>query len=261
MGFVAQDCAVTVNGVDLSSFVRSVAFTERVESYDITGVGDSSRVRASGIRDGEVTIEWLVDYSPAQLYRTIHALLSETTTVTVSPRSGPPSPGNPRHHVDVLVTEVPVLNAVYGVLSTMTTTWPFVSVPTVDEAYWVTTMTVGANHSVGLGFNAGGVTPYGSLADSTVSVPARLTSDTADNYSQTITAIILDLTVFDDNFEVWWANNTQARRVEGWWLEAGSAAIHMTPAPSGVSYRGTVKNPGWSAGDTVTVSLWDIDPT
>lgn len=81
------DAEVVVNGVDLSSFVRSVRLPEETEVLEIQGMGDTSRVKIQGYLDWSVEVEFYQSYYTAEVNATIDPLYRNGTTffVTVMP--------------------------------------------------------------------------------------------------------------------------------------------------------------------------------
>ena len=263
---IARDVWVELNGVDLSDHVRRAAWTERVETREVTGISDQYRAFAAGPKHGEAVIEWLADYHPAAVYRTLHPLLGKTARLEMQPHGGAHSASNPRHAASVLVTEVPVVSAALGQLSTLRTTWPLSGpVEAVPSPYWSAEMTVGAAGSL-----RGWRKPdpphdgYGSLTS------AVIAGDTVPGFTPTVGNTDIELTriVYSNaitsptpNFDFYLVSNDDADALHGHWLVAGPIVVHLDPSPgSNEFYRARVTDPGWSAGDIVNVELWNDDP-
>ena len=97
-----------------------------------------------------------MDYHPDTVYRTLYPLIGKTVRCQLQPFGGAFSATRPRHQFDVLITEVPALNAAYGQLSTFQTAWPVSGdINVVPSPYFEAEMTVGVAGSA-RGFNYDG---------------------------------------------------------------------------------------------------------
>ena len=261
---VARDVWVELNGVDLSDHVRRATWTERVEARETTGISDKWRSFAAGPKHGEAVIEWLADYHPHAVYRTLHPLLGQTARLEMQPHGGAHSASNPRHAADVLVTDVPVINAAYGQLSTIRTTWPLAGpVTAVPAPYFSAEMTVGAAGSL-RGWRKHDLSGYGSITADTIpgdDVPGF--TPTAANMDIELLRIVYSQAIDPPtaNFDFYLVSNADADALHGHWLVVGSVVVHLDPSPgSDDFYRARVTDPGWSVGDLVKVELWNDDP-
>lgn len=249
MRFVAESPQVTVNGVNLSSWVARVYWEEFVEIVDQTGPGDAARKRRGSVRDGEIVVEWVQDYGPGAVFRTLHPLLGRTVPVEIKPQSGPTRTVNPRHTCNVVIDRVPVLDAQIGELSTVETAWPFSGLPTYSEAHFETTMTVGRSGDV-YGYRSDNH-PHnmGSIAEDEMTMP--------DGTIITITGI--EYNRAHDWLAIYFPNHSQASLMRYWTLEAGSLESYLwySLQATDTFYREQrIGDPGWSVGDQVPVSLW-----
>lgn len=81
------DAEVTVNSVDLSSFVRSVTLEADSEILEQTAMSDTTRVKVQGMLDWRVTVEFYQSYYTSEVDATLWPLWNNGTefTITVMP--------------------------------------------------------------------------------------------------------------------------------------------------------------------------------
>ncbi|MGW5578714.1 radical SAM protein [Micromonospora chokoriensis] len=121
--FAFTDAVVTVNGVDLSDWVRQVSFSVSADELDDTAMGDSYRSRILGLKDWSVTLEFNADFAAAAVDATLWPLFGTNTTVTVKATSAATSATNPLFSGSVAVSQYnPIGNSV-GDLATVSVTW------------------------------------------------------------------------------------------------------------------------------------------
>ena len=111
---IPRDVHVAVNGVDLSDHVREARWIERVQPQEITGVSDTHRRWRAGPLHGEVVIEWLADYHAGTVYRTLQPLIGKIVEITMQPHGTTVMASNPSHRANVLVTDLPMIDAAYA---------------------------------------------------------------------------------------------------------------------------------------------------
>jgi hypothetical protein len=115
---------VTVNSVDLSDQCTAATFTQRYDQLESTAFGDSSRKYVSGLGNHEVTLSLYMSYASTESYATLSNLVGGVTTVIVKPAVGADSATNPGFTLTgALLTELPVINATMGELSTIDVTF------------------------------------------------------------------------------------------------------------------------------------------
>jgi len=115
---------VTVNSVDLSDQCTAATFTQRYDQLEATAFGDSSRKYVSGLGNHEVTLSLYMSYASTESYATLSNLVGGVTTVIVKPAVGAESATNPGFTLTgALLTELPLINATMGELSTIDVTF------------------------------------------------------------------------------------------------------------------------------------------
>ena len=125
MPYMNNDLAVTVNSVDISSFLTSGSWSEQYDELETTAMGDSRRTMIAGLGSGSISLELHQSFAASETYATLDSLLGTVTTVTFTPvGSDGVATDNPKKTVDVLVTELPFVDGAVGDLSTISVTWP-----------------------------------------------------------------------------------------------------------------------------------------
>ena len=93
--FILTDASVSVNGVDLSDHVQSVAMDTGVEAKDDTAMGDTTRSGSGGLLTWGIEVTFLQDFAAAKVDATISGLVGSTTAVIVKHTSSAVSATNP----------------------------------------------------------------------------------------------------------------------------------------------------------------------
>jgi hypothetical protein len=124
MPYMNNDLAVTVNSVDVSSWLTSGEWTEQFAELETTAMGDSRVTMIAGLGSGSISLELHQSFASTETYDSLNALLGTVTTVTFTPTSSAVATDNPKKQVDVLVTELPFVSGSVGDLSTISVTWP-----------------------------------------------------------------------------------------------------------------------------------------
>ena len=95
---VLTDAKVTINSVNLSSYISSVTLNTSTDVVETTGFSSTAaRTRVAGLQDNSVTIEFFQDFATSLVEQTIYPLLGSTTTVVVLPTSSAASATNPSY--------------------------------------------------------------------------------------------------------------------------------------------------------------------
>jgi len=122
---VLTDAKVTINSVNLSSYISSVTLSTSNDVVDTSGFSSTAaRTRVAGLQDNSVTIEFFQDFATSLVEQTIYPLLGSTTSVVVLPTSSAASATNPSYTFTALVSEWQPLSGAVGELSTASVTWP-----------------------------------------------------------------------------------------------------------------------------------------
>ena len=122
---VLTDAKVTINSVNLSSYISSVTLSTSSDVVETTGFSSTAaRTRVAGLQDNSVTIEFFQDFATSLVEQTIYPLLGTTTSVAVLPTSSAAGPTNPSYTFTALISEWQPLSGAVGELSTASVTWP-----------------------------------------------------------------------------------------------------------------------------------------
>ena len=121
--FMLNDASVTINSVDLSTYVTSVTLSQSADSLETTAMGDSARTFIAGLTNGTIDIDFNADFAASKTEATIYPLVGTTTAVVVKPASCSVSATNPSYTFNVVVTEWDTLNGSIGELATHSVSW------------------------------------------------------------------------------------------------------------------------------------------
>ena len=121
--FMLNDASITINSVDLSTYVTSVTLSQSADSLETTAMGDSARTFIGGLTNGTLDIDFNADFAASKTEATIYPLIGTVTTVVVKPASGSVSATNPSFSFNVIVTEWDSLNGSIGELATHSVSW------------------------------------------------------------------------------------------------------------------------------------------
>jgi hypothetical protein len=115
---------VTVNLVDLSDQCTAATLTRRYDQLEATAFGDTDRKFTKGLENNELTLTLYMSYAATETYATLAALVGTQTTVRVQPAAPPDTATNPGFILtNCFLTELPVINATMGELSTIDITF------------------------------------------------------------------------------------------------------------------------------------------
>ena len=110
---------VTVNSVSLTDQCTAATFTHRFDQLENTTFGKTNRSYQAGLNNSEVTLTLYQSYAASETYATLAALVGTTTTVTVADVAA----GEVFTLTGCYLTEMPVINATLGELSTIDITF------------------------------------------------------------------------------------------------------------------------------------------
>jgi len=121
--FMLNNASVTINSVDLSSYVTSVTLSQSADTLETTAMGDTARTFIGGLTNGTVDIDFNADFAASKTEATIYPLVGTTTAVVVKPVDASVSATNPSYTFNVVVTEWDTLNGSIGELATHSVSW------------------------------------------------------------------------------------------------------------------------------------------
>ena len=99
-----SNASITINSVDLSSYVTSVTLSQSADNLEDTAMGDTSRSYIGGLKSGSVDIEFNADFAAAKTEATIFPLVGTSTAVVIKPVDASVSVTNPSYSFTAVVT-------------------------------------------------------------------------------------------------------------------------------------------------------------
>ncbi len=122
--FVLKDAALTVNSVNLSSYVTSITLNYETDSVEVTSMGATGHKFTGGLQNISLDVTLNQDFAASQVAATLDALVGSTTTVVVKPTSAAVSATNPSYTITdaFLAATQPVAGSV-GDLASMSVTF------------------------------------------------------------------------------------------------------------------------------------------
>jgi hypothetical protein len=126
--FVLTSVTTSINGVDFSDHLASVALDLSADEVETTAFGGSGfRTRVGGLKDASITLSFHNDFGSSgseAVDSTIYTLYGSNATVVVRPTSGTVSATNPSYEGVFLVSQVNPISGSVGDLATRDLTWP-----------------------------------------------------------------------------------------------------------------------------------------
>ena len=121
--FVLKDTSVTVNSIDLTSYVTNVELVQAVDSVEATVMSCTSvngHQFIGGIQNNMVTISFNQDFATSKVHATLTALVGVQTTVVVKPTSAAVGATNPNFTItNCLMNEYRPVTGAVGDLATV----------------------------------------------------------------------------------------------------------------------------------------------
>lgn len=97
--FVLKNASVTINSVDLSSYVTSVTLDYKIDAVESTAMGSGGHVYTGGLQANQVTVNLNQDFAATKTEATIFPLVGTSTTVVVKADTGAVSTTNPSYTI------------------------------------------------------------------------------------------------------------------------------------------------------------------
>lgn len=115
---------ITVNSVDLTSYIAQVTLDLSFAEVPTTAFGSSAVTRIAGLGDHSFTASFHQDFALSTVEPTIYPLLGTTTNVTIKAVNTTTTSTNPEYQFTVLVNGWTPVNGAVGELLTADVTWP-----------------------------------------------------------------------------------------------------------------------------------------
>ena len=122
--FVLTGASLTINSVDLSSYVTSISLSQSADSVEDTSMGDTSRTYLGGLKTGMLDVTFNQDFAASKVEATVFPLVGTTTTCVVKPAAAAAAATNPSYTFTALCTEYTTLDGSVGDLATSSFSWP-----------------------------------------------------------------------------------------------------------------------------------------
>lgn len=114
---VLTNANVTVNGTDLSSYVREARISYKAETPETTAMGSSTKTRLPGLKDWDVDVTFNNDFG-ANLDAILFPLVGNATLgvfpMTIKANNAANAPGNPCYNGNVLLADYQIMGAKVG---------------------------------------------------------------------------------------------------------------------------------------------------
>lgn len=114
---VLYDAFCSVNGVNLSDMVESIAYTTGINPQPAAAMGDVQDYDMPGtITISPVTVTFYQDFAASKTYATLQTLITNRSTVSliVKPTAGADSATNPAFTMNVFVASFGFVNGTRG---------------------------------------------------------------------------------------------------------------------------------------------------
>ena len=121
--FMLNNASVTINSVDLSTYVTSVTLSQSADTLETTAMGDTARTYIAGLTDGTLDIDFNADFAASKTEATIYPLVGTTTAVVVKPVAASVSATNPSYTFNVVVSSWDSINGSTDALATHSISW------------------------------------------------------------------------------------------------------------------------------------------
>lgn len=122
---VLTDARVEINGVNLSTFARSVTISTPRDQVETTAMGQTAKSYAPGLKDATVEVEYYQGYGAAEVDAVHDPLSSSTTPFTVKIRAttGAITTTNPEWQMSALLYDYSPMAGSVGDANTTTVSY------------------------------------------------------------------------------------------------------------------------------------------
>jgi hypothetical protein len=114
---VLNDAVVTVNGTDLSDWVKAVRIDYEAEAHDDTVMGDNTKSSKGGLKQWSGQIDFLQDYAASAPDVTIFSIIGTVVTIAGKPTSSAVGATNPNYTGSALLLGYAPLSGNVGQLA------------------------------------------------------------------------------------------------------------------------------------------------
>lgn len=123
--FTFTNAYLTVNSVNLSSYVRSLDLTYEAEEGDTTAMSSTAaKTRIAGLTSWQVEVEFNQDFAASAVNATLFALVGAAPfAIAIRPVNATISTTNPEYQGNVILTSYTPLSGSVGDVATATATF------------------------------------------------------------------------------------------------------------------------------------------
>jgi hypothetical protein len=121
--FVLTDASVTINTVDLSSYVTSVTFTYEKDQVETTAMGATGHVYTGGLQNLSVAIEMNQDLAAGKVFDTIWSAVGSGSNALVVKSLSTGTPNPTLTVSNAFLPSAPVVNGAVGDLAKTSVTF------------------------------------------------------------------------------------------------------------------------------------------
>jgi hypothetical protein len=94
---VLTNAYVSINSVNLSSYVKSVTLSYKSEMQDDTAMGDTARSRIGSLKDWSLSVEFFQDYAGGAVDATLFSIVGSVVPVEIRGVNTTVSATNPKY--------------------------------------------------------------------------------------------------------------------------------------------------------------------
>jgi hypothetical protein len=122
--FAFLDGYLTINSVNVSSWITSMTFNVEVEELEDTAMGDLWRNRLGGLKDYNLDVEFNSDFAASAVDATLWPLFGTVTTFSIKATSLTTSATNPMYSGGLLISQHNPFGGSVGDLAKNSIAWP-----------------------------------------------------------------------------------------------------------------------------------------
>ena len=120
---VLTNASVTVNAVDLSSYVTNVVVDRQVDPVETTSMSATGHTFIGGLKSDVITVNFNQDFALNKVNATLTGLVGTTTTIVVKKDAGAVSATNPSYTQSGFFAGYQPINGGVGDLNAFTATF------------------------------------------------------------------------------------------------------------------------------------------
>lgn len=121
---VLTDAYISINANVVSDHGNKVEISVTVEDKDTTTFGQTYKTRVGGLKDGSISIDFLNDFTAAQLDSIFWPLLGTVVAFEIRPTSSARAVTNPAYTGSILIKEWKPIGGGVGDLDSVSVSFP-----------------------------------------------------------------------------------------------------------------------------------------